>query len=325
MKKGFTLIEMLVVIAIIGVLAGILIGSFSGGTEAARAAKCLANMRNLAQGAISYASRTDHFPYAGSFAAVGVDSNGKTTYYERTGWISWLSQNDEYGTRRASKAKPTSFISLKNISAYCTDEKKSLFCMTNGALWTAVNCNRETYVCPAHQLKARKKGITPRWSYVMSAYFGYDSSNGSEAECSTEDCGVWMNSGRLERKLLFAELPINGDGPRIDEGNGSGSANASYATGDGTTSSDCVLQYKASYNGKDYNKSWKGTAESIAFNHKSGKRWCAHVVFADGHTEKLLKPKSGGLSDEQLTALLCGGVDVAFDGSKYELIKKGDE
>ena len=55
-RGGFTIIELLVVIGIIGVLAGVLLASFSGGTESARAAKCLSNMRNLAQGAISYAA-----------------------------------------------------------------------------------------------------------------------------------------------------------------------------------------------------------------------------------------------------------------------------
>ena len=49
-RSGFTLVELLVVVAIIGILAGVLLASFSGGTEAARAAKCLSNMRNLAQG-----------------------------------------------------------------------------------------------------------------------------------------------------------------------------------------------------------------------------------------------------------------------------------
>ena len=50
-RKAFTLIELLVVIGIIAVLVVVLTGLFAGSTEQARAAKCLANMRNLAQGA----------------------------------------------------------------------------------------------------------------------------------------------------------------------------------------------------------------------------------------------------------------------------------
>ena len=42
MKKAFTLVELLIVIAIISALAGIMVVSFSGSTESARAAQwCL--------------------------------------------------------------------------------------------------------------------------------------------------------------------------------------------------------------------------------------------------------------------------------------------
>ena len=80
-RSGFTIIELLVVVAIIGILAGVLLASFSGGTEAARAAKCLSNMRNLAQGAIGYASKNayGHYPYAGSHAAIGMDAKSLPT------------------------------------------------------------------------------------------------------------------------------------------------------------------------------------------------------------------------------------------------------
>ena len=39
-RRGFTLVEMLVVIGIIATLAGVLMGVMSGGTDSARAAKC---------------------------------------------------------------------------------------------------------------------------------------------------------------------------------------------------------------------------------------------------------------------------------------------
>ena len=322
-RRGFTLIELIIVIAIIGVLAAILMSSFSGGTESARAAKCLSNMRSLAQGAISHAVKTHYYPVAGSYGLLGVNNSGDTVYYERPGWISWFGQNDPYATRTSNKARPKNFIALNNVSAYCSDDDRANFAITNGTLWQAVNREHDVYICPSHKLKASAKGVTVRWSYVMSAAFGYDYSDGSKAVglMSNEDGNrVHFQSGRLDRKLLFAELPINGSGSRIDEGG----KDATYPTGDGDTSCDCVLQYKANYNGKSYNNDWGKKSELIAFNHRAAKQWCAHVVFADGHTEKLLKSKGGGLTDEQLTALLCAGVDVSFDGSKYDLITKGD-
>ena len=42
--------------------------------------------------------------------------------------------------------------------------------------------------------------------------------------------------------------------------------------------------------------------------------------------EKLLLPsKAGGLNSVQLTALLCGGVDVSFNGTSYNLVIDGDK
>ena len=327
MKKAFTLVELLVVIAIIAILAGVLFATFGQGTESARAAKCLSNMRNLAQAALSVASKSEHgwYPFAGSHAAIGMSGDGKIQYTEHVGWISWLSKNDEYSTRSRRKKKPSSFVNLENISAYCRSDEDATFAITNGSLWKAVGQNRETYVCPEHKRRAELKGAKVRWSYVMSAYFGYDSTKGSDAAVSEGGGGISMkNATRLDRKLLFAELPASGHAESSTEK--SDSSNDDYPSGNGDERTDCVLQYKANVNGKGYNADWKGSAETIAFNHKSGKRKCAHVIFADGHAEKLLAPKgAGGLSDEELTAVLCGGADVGFDGSSYELIKDGDE
>ena len=324
MKKAFSLIELIVVIAIIGVLAGVLFASFSGGTESARAAKCLNNMRNLAQGASAYAagSKIAKLPLAGSRAALGFNQGGMV-YEEQRGWISWLSENDEYGMRTKNRNHPRSFVSCDNVSAYCDDEKKALFALTNGTMWLSVNCNRDVYVCPAHQIQVAKNGGKVWWSYVMNSYFGYDSSDGSKAPVRVGDDGKSPGDAniRAERRLMFAELPIYGSGTTIDEGGKPSGAN--YPVG-ASTECDCVLQFKSSQVDVPSARKWKGKAESIAFNHKSAKRWCAHVVFADGHAEKLLKPKSG-LSIEQLTELLCCGKDLSFDGSSYTWVNNQDK
>ena len=320
-RRAFTIIELLVVVGIIGILAGVLLASFSGGTEAARAAKCLANMRNLAQGAISYASQHDRFPFAGSHAAIGVDSKGKVKYVEHVGWISWLSMNDEYNTRSARGGSSSSFRPLPNISACCSDEDHATFAITNGTLWKCVGQNRDTYVCPAHAIRAKKHAATVRFSYAMSAYFGYDWTQGSKAATSEHSGWISMNTSRLDRRLMFAELPFaipgaNDSANEVPE-------DEAYSAADNTTLADCTLQYKATVEGNTYNGRWSGTAESIHFNHRSGKRYCAHVAFADGHVEKLLMPKgSGGLHSVQLTGVLCGGDDVSFDGSSYNFVNK---
>lgn len=322
-RSAFTLIELIIVVGIIGVLSTVMLVSFSGGTESARAAKCLSNMHSLVQAVQSQASGTEegHLCSAGSWAYLKPGTETKK-YGESVGWISWLSQNDEYGSRGQRDA-PTSFVSLENAGAYCADDQQATFAITNGVIWRSVNCNLDVYVCPSHKIVVDKKKAKLRWSYVMNAYFGYDWSDGGKAiyahvaGLAYPQKKMTSPAVRPERRLMFAELPIYGSGPRMEEGGKASTANYPESG----TETDCVLQYRA----YEFNKKWSGKAEVIGFNHQSAKRSCAHVAFADGHTEKILYPKKKSISMEQLTALLCAGKDIGFDGSQYTWVNQNDK
>ncbi len=271
MKKAFTLVELLVVIGIIGILAGVLIASFSGSSDSARAAKCLTNLKNLASANQLYGSNSKHFVNACSTVTLGdnITSSGENVYYETPGWVSWYSKG---------KFPATSKISGDEISTYEKSDEKRIYCLTNGALWKYISGNSSAYVCAQHVNSTKLK---PLWSYVANQ------SVGGAGYTSLE---------RADRKLLFAEMPFDGS----EEG--------SYAPSTTKTDyNDCSLKAD-------------GT-EMIGFNHKTGKgAACAHVVFADGHVEKLRQPKNGldTSKKKELTKWLCAGEDISFDGKEYE-------
>ena len=300
MKKGFTLVELLVVIGILGILSAVLIGSFAGGTESARNAHCLTNMKNIASACQSYGMANGHYPLAGSIEKMKIrestaGKNVRKVYYELPGWLSWNSQGGVYANGPSSHASSASWYT----SAYSQDQTARDHAYTNGVLWKYVSGNRSIFQCPAHVKKFGKK--PPAWSYVMNSYFGWDVSGGATARPESYYGVPFGSLARSDRRLLLAEIPYMG----IET-----TANTSESSG---TDCDCVLQYQDRDGG-----------EMIGFNHSSGKRAkFAHVVFADGHTEKLAWPKSG-LNEarvKELTKWLCSAVDVSFNGSYYEELK----
>ncbi len=271
MKKAFTLVELLVVIGIIGILAGVLIASFSGSSDSARAAKCLTNLKNLASANQLYGSNNGCVVRPFSSATLGDDTaaSGESIYYETPGWVSWYSSGVFPSTSEASGTE---------ISAYEENDEKRIYCLTNGALWKYISGNSSAYVCAQHINTVKGR---PLWSYVENRAM-----NGK----------VYSTLTRADRLLLFAEMPFDGS----EDGNYTPSSSK-------TDYNDCSLKAD-------------GT-EMIGFNHKTGKgAACAHVVFADGHVEKLRQPKNGldTSKKKELTKWLCAGEDISFDGKEYE-------
>ena len=292
MKKAFTLVELLVVVAIIGVLAGVLMGTFSGGTESARAARCLSNMKNLASASQTYGMKTGHYPYAGSYLRMHLDtSKGRTqgkakmSYTELPGWISW----DSRGCKNQSAGT--------DVGLYSTNEDAARYALTNGCLWSYVSQNAQTYLCPSH---VKKSGQTPpNWSYLMNGK-AFGAGNSKPISTKTHVGQEYGSLARADRILLFSEVPFMGYSDWQPDGEGAG------------TDTDAVLKYNSS--------------ETIGANHTNGKLLLAHVVFADGHAEKLRIPYSGSIKKpkaeadqlKNLTQWLCEGKDLSFDGSQYQ-------
>lgn len=84
-KNAFTLIEMLVVIAIIAVLAALLFPVFARARSQSKKDVCLSNLRQLGQAVVMYAADYDeHIPYAPSPVSKGILSANGSLFGEPT-------------------------------------------------------------------------------------------------------------------------------------------------------------------------------------------------------------------------------------------------
>ena len=319
--KGFTLVELLVVISILGVLAAALTTQVGRTRASGQAVRCKANLKNLAQAALSYAVDShpgkngvwlpdETMPWAGSHEGSWPDDvtgNGdyKEMYHHRPGWVSWTwsaggfpwpNRNPQSGS-----TKTASFFGDKSTTYHS---------ISNGLLWSYVGADLATYVCDTHKGVCKRKGVHKlnapvRRSYVMNAYFGYDYRTSGAKKATGR--GVNVNSlsdrGNAGSLLLFAELPAY----RVE------GANFDESVETDTKAADGVLEVEI----RGYNK--KPTNEEIlGFNHKIGKRHVAHVAFADGHVDGVVAPERPTKSKLQdLTCLMCNGVDVPADSGEW--------
>ncbi len=303
-NKGFTLVELLVVMAIMGVLAAALTTQISKARAMGQAIRCKANLKNLAQAATSYSvdDGENRLPWAGSHEVAWMDDAGggayKMLYHLRPGWVGWLG-GGPWKSQGPVPGKDPSFYG---------DKDQVYQSLTNGTLWSLVGRDLKAYVCETHKMVGRRHGMTVMRSYVMNSYFGYDDRIGTAG--ASLDREVHLSSlstrGNVGGLLMFAELPAF-----TPSGQGWGDV----GTAKDAKAGDGVLQMKI----VGYNERARFTEEHIGFNHKVGKQYAAHVAFADGHVDVVVAPSSPTLKSLQaLTFFLCNGADVPADSSTWE-------
>ncbi len=111
-RRGFTLVELLVVVAIIGILIGLLLPAIASAREAARRTVCLNNLRQIGLALQTHHSAHEEFPVGGtSFSVTGRP--GET----QIAWSAFLLPLMEQGNLHAGLDFDTNFNSDQNRQA----------------------------------------------------------------------------------------------------------------------------------------------------------------------------------------------------------------
>lgn len=284
MKKAFTLVELLVVIGILGVLVGVLLASFGGSTESARAAQCLSNMRNLATAANTMTVGTQ-YPLATTKVSMDIKTSKRTGvqkfYIKHRGWIDMYPGESGWNDSMAKAGRV--------VTAYEKEFAVANYVLTNGAVWAAIG-RKEGYVCPSHKICSTDR--VPIWSYVMNNYFNN-----------------WISYGSLknaERVLLFAELPFGSE-------NGSSVLDCGLSSSRGQGANGEVAPCDVI--GFNHMAAGKRCAH-VAFADGHVEKLRSDIKFKKGEQD------SGQSEFRELTKWLCTGVDFTFNGQKYQKMDK---
>jgi len=247
--------------------------------------KCKANLKSLAQAVSSCTVNSNDdavMPTAGSFEWTTVDQYRAKVYYHSSGaWVSWTpGGNWPYVSEKSEYSSMTASIFYDKSRA--DSNSKAAYSITNGVLWAAMGKDANVYICDTHKkVLERQTGGRVRRSYVMNRYFGYDDRNTPAPYRRWLHVDSVAQSGTAAIRLMFAELPGQ-LGKTIDTS---------------STKADSVLDPVDN--------------EYPGFNHKIGKKWIAHVAFADGHVDGLVQPMGENTTDlKDLTEHLCNGEEI---------------
>ena len=274
-KSAFTLIELMLVIAIMAILATVLVSSIHSVKRQAQSTLCQTRMRNLHQGVMNYFAENEAYPFAGSHEFRN-DYFSPPRYKLNVGWIAWIhgdQEIDEEDKKDSTKSKASFYKYVGcGIDDGDTAVKRSI---SNGALFPYVKRDYSTYFCK--QFNSGKLDLRHQRYYrtfAMNKFFG-SRTNPREYGIRAQDLRYYDKKKKdyiaieASRLALFVEL--------ADTTGAKGTQGHSGTWGEGAK------------NTLPDDASWDWNRENYGCWHKKGKDYFGHVIFLDGHVESLLK------------------------------------
>ena len=130
-SKGFTLVELLIVVIIIGILAGMMMLSTGSATAKAEAAKIVSNMRNMKAAAVMVYADTNTWPSAIASLDEYIDQKIDETKYAISGdYIEFKISNISDSAVKDSLAK----LASSGVALYKTAQTAAI---TSSDLYTS--------------------------------------------------------------------------------------------------------------------------------------------------------------------------------------------
>lgn len=159
-RKSFSLIEMLVVIAIIGALMMILMPVIGDIKERGRMIRCKSNLRELHIATITYAvNNRAVLPYSCSGEYATETESGKTWEYKQgaTGWVDWV-KYQPHTENNSSTWKP-------GVTWWWGTN--ALISIQNGSLFQYAGSNGKIYVCPTFNQRSTAGTVAPNGNKLI--------------------------------------------------------------------------------------------------------------------------------------------------------------